>query len=90
MQLIYPKYPTRIYVPIDLDGKSSRTVFAVAHRDPETTIYWHIDNAYVGQTTTFHSMELQPPEGKHILTLVDEKGNRLEQRFEIIGKRKDR
>lgn len=90
MQLIYPKYPTRIYVPIDLDGKPSRTVFAVAHRDPETTIYWHIDNAYVGQTTTFHSMELQPPEGKHILTLVDEKGNRLEQRFEIIGKRKDK
>ncbi len=86
MQLIYPKQPTRIYVPIDLDGKPSRTVFAVAHRLPESTIYWHIDNEYIGQTRTFHSMELNPPVGKHVLTLVDERGNRLEQRFEIIEK----
>ncbi|HMO40191.1 MAG TPA: penicillin-binding protein 1C [Saprospiraceae bacterium] len=84
MQLIYPKYPTRIYVPIDLNGRPSRTVFTVAHRRPETTVYWHIDEAFVGSTQTFHSMELNPPEGKHLLTLVDEKGNRLEQAFEII------
>ncbi len=88
MELIYPKQPTRIYVPIDLDGKLSRTVFSVAHRNPETTIHWHIDNEYRGSTKQFHSMELNPPEGKHVLTLVDEKGNRLEQPFEIIGKRK--
>ena len=87
MELIYPKQPTRIYVPIDLDGQLSRTVFSVAHRSPETTIYWHIDNEYRGSTTHFHSMELNPPEGKHLLTLVDEKGNRLEQAFEIVGKR---
>ncbi len=87
MELIYPKQPTRIYVPIDLDGQLSRTVFSVAHRSPETTIYWHIDNEYRGSTAHFHSMELNPPEGKHLLTLVDEKGNRLEQAFEIIGKR---
>jgi penicillin-binding protein 1C len=31
-------------------------------------------------------MEFNPPIGKHLLTLVDERGNRLEQRFEIIGK----
>lgn len=86
MQLIYPKQPTRILVPIDLDGKPSRTVFAVAHRLSETTIYWHIDDVFIGQTTTFHSMELNPPLGKHTLTLVDEQGNRLEQKFEIIGK----
>ncbi|MDX1942822.1 MAG: penicillin-binding protein 1C [Saprospiraceae bacterium] len=86
MQLIYPKYPTRIYVPIDLDGNPSRTVFTVAHREPEALIYWHIDEAFIGSTQTFHSMELNPSQGKHILTLVDEKGNRLEQKFEIIVK----
>ncbi len=86
MQLIYPKFPTRIYVPIDLDGKPSRTVFTVAHREPDISIYWHIDNEFVGSTQTFHSMEFNPPEGKHLLTLVDEKGNRLEQEFEIIVK----
>ncbi|MFN7117557.1 MAG: penicillin-binding protein 1C, partial [Saprospiraceae bacterium] len=86
MQLIYPKQPTQIYVPVDLNGELSRTVFTVAHRNAETMIYWHIDGTYLGSTQTFHSMELNPPEGKHKLTLVDEKGNRLEQAFEIIKK----
>jgi penicillin-binding protein 1C len=31
-------------------------------------------------------MELDPPPGKHLLTLVDEEGHRLEQPFEIIAK----
>lgn len=88
MQLIYPKYPTRIYVPIDLNGKPSRTVFTVAHREPETLIHWHLDDAFIGSTQTFHSMELNPSAGEHLLTLVDEQGNRLEQRFEIVVKEK--
>jgi penicillin-binding protein 1C len=86
MELIYPKHVTQIYVPVDLDGELSRTVFAVAHRNPAATIHWHIDEDYVGSTSQFHSMSLNPPQGKHLLTLVDEDGNRLEQRFEIIGK----
>ena len=86
MQLIYPKYPTRIYVPIDLDGEQSKTIFKVAHRLPDITIHWHLDEYYLGSTTNFHSKELSPPVGKHLLTLVDANGNRLEQPFEIIGK----
>jgi penicillin-binding protein 1C len=86
MQLIYPKNPTRIYVPVDLDGKLSSTVFQVAHRVPDTEIYWHLDGNYLGSTKTFHQMALQPPVGKHRLSLVDVHGNRVEQGFEIIGK----
>ena len=86
MQLIYPKYPTRIFVPKDLDGSLSRTVFSVAHVVPETIIHWHLDEQYLGQTQTFHNMELNPPAGKHRLVLVDEHGRRLEQVFEIIPK----
>lgn len=86
MELIYPKYPTRIYVPVGLDGKLSKTVFTAAHRSDTATIYWHIDNEYVGSTHTFHSFELNPSEGQHLLTLVDKEGHRLEQPFEIIKK----
>ncbi|KAA3635051.1 MAG: penicillin-binding protein 1C [Bacteroidetes bacterium] len=86
MQLIYPKRPTRIFVPTNLDGQLSRTVFSVAHRDPGVTIHWHIDDEYIGWTKDFHSKELNPPEGDHLLTLVDETGNRLVQKFVIIKK----
>lgn len=87
MQLIYPKNPTRIYVPVDLDGQLGSTVFQVAHRAPETEIFWHLDGAYLGKTKTFHQMALQPPVGKHLLVLVDASGYRLERGFEIVGKK---
>lgn len=90
MQLIYPKQPTRIYVPVDLDGELSRTVFAVAHHDPEAIIHWHIDEQFMGSTEDFHSMELMPAPGPHRLTLVDDRGHRLEQAFEIINQPMDR
>lgn len=86
MQLIYPKELTKIFVPIDLDGKLSRTIFKVAHRTPTETIHWHLDESYLGSTIDFHEMELNPVQGYHLLTLVDEKGNRLERKFRIIGK----
>lgn len=86
MQLVYPKDPARIYVPVDLDGRLSSTIFQVAHRKPGTEVFWHLDGTYLGSTKTFHQMALQPPVGKHVLALVDEHGNRVEQVFEIIGK----
>ncbi|MFK7937301.1 MAG: penicillin-binding protein 1C [Saprospiraceae bacterium] len=85
MQLIYPKYTAQIYVPVDLDGQRSRTVFKVAHRQNAATIFWHLDDEYLGETQYFHEMELQPATGKHRLTLVDEKGNRIEQEFTIVN-----
>ncbi len=84
MQLIYPKNATKIYVPRELDGTAGKTVFKVAHRQGETTIYWHIDNTYMGSTTSFHEMAFNPSPGPHRLTLVDEKGFRLEKSFEIM------
>jgi len=86
MQFIYPKYDTKIYVPVDLNGKLGSTVFKAAHRKSETLVYWHLDGSYLGSTQTFHEMALQPSVGKHIITLVDKDGYRLEQAFEIIGK----
>jgi penicillin-binding protein 1C len=86
MQFIYPKYDTKIYVPVDLNGKLGSTVFKAAHRKSETLVYWHLDGSYLGSTQTFHEMALQPSVGKHVITLVDKDGYRLEQAFEIIGK----
>lgn len=88
MQLIYPKHPTRIYVPVDLDGKLGSTVFQVAHRSRSAEIFWHLDGNYMGTTTVFHQMALQPRVGLHTLALVDRDGYRLEQSFEIVGKSK--
>jgi len=88
MELIYPKFNTAIIVPIDLDGTASSTVFEVTHRAPNTTIYWHLDGEFIAETKQFHEVALNPDEGKHHLVLVDEHGERLERRFEILPRKK--
>ncbi|MBI5218586.1 MAG: penicillin-binding protein 1C [Bacteroidia bacterium] len=87
MEIIYPKDLTKIYVPVELDGKLGSTVFEVAHRNQNITIFWYIDTKFAGSTSRFHHIALQPPKGKHTLTLVDENGEKIEQTFEIIDKK---
>jgi penicillin-binding protein 1C len=86
MEMIYPKRSNTIYVPVELDGKAGKCVFEVAHRNKETTIYWHLDETFIGSTREFHQMALNPLPGKHTLVLVDENGERLEQYVEIISR----
>ncbi len=85
MQLIYPREPNKIFVPIGLEGEKEKTVFEVAYDYPEEPLYWHLDNQFLGQTRHFHQMGLRPTVGKHVLTVVDKEGHRLVQRFEIVG-----
>ncbi len=88
MQLIYPRDLRRIYVPIDLDGQPSRVVFQLAHRHPATEVFWHLNGEYLGSTRHFHQMALLPPTGQHVLTVVDEQGYRIEQPFEVLGRKR--
>ena len=86
MDMIYPKNNARIFIPRQLDGSEGRSVFELAHRNPATTVFWHLDGTYIGNTRTIHHMELNPGEGKHVLTAVDEEGQVIERNFEVISK----
>ncbi len=86
MEFIYPKKSTEIYVPVELDGKTGKAVFEVAHRSAESVVYWHLDDAYLGYTKEFHQIPLSPEPGNHILTLVDQNGERIELKFEVLKK----
>ena len=86
MNLIYPTTSTRIYIPVNLEGKTSNTVFKAVHREPEMKIFWHLDDEYLGSTKTFHEMSLCPLPGRHKIILIDESGNRIERSFEVLGK----
>ncbi|MEQ8689011.1 MAG: penicillin-binding protein 1C [Imperialibacter sp.] len=84
MELIYPREFTKVYVPVEQDGKPGLAIFEAAHRNPASTIYWHLDEAYVGSTNFIHQMGFHPEPGPHMLTLVDEEGNELKQGFEVL------
>lgn len=88
MEIIYPKKFSKIYVPVELDGTMGKTIFQVAHRKSSSIIYWHIDGKYMGSTQNIHQLGLNPDEGTHTLTLVDEEGESISEQFEIVSKKK--
>lgn len=89
MEMIYPANNSKIYIPVDLDGKPGSTVFKLAARNPQTIVYWHLDDKFIGSTSQFHQKAIAPEAGLHRLTLIDQKGESLSIKFEIMNKRKD-
>lgn len=85
MELIYPKHNARIFIPRGLSGNVGETIFELAHHQPATTVYWHLDGEFIGVTKTVHQMALAPSRGSHVLTLVDSQGQSLVRHFEVIS-----
>ncbi len=86
LDIIYPQAGTQIFIPRGFGSQQQRTIFEAAHRNPATTIYWHIDNEYIGSTTSLHQKEILVNSGEHILTLVSEDGEIVQRKFTVIDK----
>ena len=70
-------------LPRQLDGSPGGAVFQVVHRDPDATLYWHLDDTYLGETRLIHQMKLSPSPGKHTVTVVDGDGNSVSVGFTV-------
>lgn len=84
LALLYPEPNARVLIPRDLDGRRGRTVFEAVTRRRDATLYWHLDGQYLGETHTFHQQSLDIEPGEHILTLVDDTGDRIARRFQVL------
>ena len=85
MSFIFPKANTSVILPKDISGNVNNVVFKLAHSNPNTKIYWYLDNNYIKTTDIFHEIELQPEtSGQHTVTVVDAFGNELKQQFKLV------
>jgi penicillin-binding protein 1C len=84
--IIYPERNSTIFIPLELEGQRGRTVFKAATRNPQSTLYWHLDEVYMGTTRDIHELALVADAGEHILTLVDENGEQEARKFKIMIK----
>jgi penicillin-binding protein 1C len=87
LAVIYPDANARVLIPSELDGSRGRAIFEAVHRRRDARVYWHLDDKYLGETHTFHQQSLDVDPGEHILTLVDDQGERVARRFEVLATR---
>ena len=84
MALLYPRIENAtLAIPRDFRGNPTEAIFEIAHSRTNATIYWHLDKSFIGKTSSFHKMALQPTNGFHTLTLVDDLGNTEKVSFKV-------
>ncbi len=83
--LIYPSQYTKVYIPLEQDGKRGEAIFEAVHENKNSVLYWHLNDEFLGMTSGNHQMGISQAKGIHEITLVDELGFELKRKFEIIN-----
>jgi penicillin-binding protein 1C len=83
--IVYPKNGSNIVGIRDLDGDKNEIVLEAAHQTSSSTLFWHIDDVYLGATSSIHKMNYTPIPGEHRLTVIDEEGNEESVRFTVLS-----
>ena len=83
MEFLYPEGGSVLTLPRQLDGSEGGAVFQAVHRNPAATLYWHLDDTFLGETRLIHQIRLSPTPGKHTVTVVDGDGNSVSVGFTV-------
>lgn len=83
MAFIYPKKSETVLLPKNFDENINDVIFKIAHRLPNTTVFWYLNSEYIGSTQTFHELAISPKPGNYVLTVVDSEGNTLKENIKI-------
>ncbi len=85
IQFIYPSAGSILYLPRQMSGAVEGVVFRAAHHKADATLWWHLDQTYVGETRLIHQLRLAPSVGRHTLTVVDSEGNTASVGFTVAA-----
>ncbi|WP_406685212.1 penicillin-binding protein 1C [Seonamhaeicola sp. MEBiC1930] len=83
MEFIYPKKNNNVFLPKNFNGNTNEMILKMAHSKPESTLFWYINDTFIGNTKDIHEIAILPKQGKHSLTVVDEFGNEAKRHFEV-------
>jgi len=89
LAFIYPGSRETVYLPTDIDDEQQKIIFKASHNEPDSEIFWHVNDTYQGVTTDFHSIAISLEPGSHQLSIIDKNGNRADQYLTVVddGKR---
>ncbi|MCD0473511.1 penicillin-binding protein 1C [Flavobacterium sp. EDS] len=84
MDFIYPKANSKIYLTKNFNSEVQPVIFRVAYSQRESQLFWYVDNVYKGVTKVFHEKPIVMTAGFHYITVVDEFGNEIRRKVEVV------
>lgn len=82
--IIYPTDNARLIIPTNFSGEKERVIFTANHTVRDQSIYWHLDEKFLGTTQGVHELACLLSPGKHKLLIMDSNGNRDHKNFEVF------
>lgn len=83
VDFIYPKENGKVYLTRNFAGEVQPVIFKAAHTNPKAKLFWYLGNNYLGETQTFHEMQVRAGTGNYYLTITDEQGNEAKRSIKI-------
>ena len=83
MKFLYPTEKSTIFLPKSFDGIKNELILKVAHSNKEVTLFWSLNNIFLGTTKEIHHFAIQPTLGTYIVTVTDSFGNEIQQEIEV-------
>lgn len=73
----YPTPNSTVKIPINIEGEKEYMVIQAHTLHNNTKLYWHLNEEFIGETNSYHQISIQPPQGKILLSIIDELGNQI-------------
>ena len=86
MAFVYPKSDAKVTIPIGIKGDRQQVIFEIAHRNPQKTVFWSVNDKFIGETRLNHQMPINVEKGTYELRCVDEDCVELYRKLVVLGK----
>jgi len=85
LDINYPIPDAKIFIPKELTGAYGKVIAEASHQNTKITLYWHLNDHYLGSTTGEHKQALQLPRGNYTITVLDDQGYTSSRNFEVVS-----
>ena len=75
IEFIYPKHGDRIYLTKNFYSQLQPFIAKASTSSANKTLFWYLNEQYVGSTKQFHEMAIQGQTGINYLSITDEEGH---------------
>ncbi len=84
LAITYPPNKANIIIARDYNEAYQKIVLTAAHQQSNATIYWYLNDHYLGTTTSKHTMAVTSKVGPQLLTILDQQGSQISQNFNVV------
>jgi penicillin-binding protein 1C len=75
VRIIYPNMDAKLFLPRDFDGTIQNVICRAGHSNTGVSVYWYLDDSYLGMTYNEHKLGIRFREGWNSLKVIDEHGS---------------